>query len=160
VKQPVTGPYRRALVAVDFSPDGDALVEAARRVAPDATLVLLHAFEVPFEGKLHTAGVQNDTVHEFRAQERERAAQRLRELAARLGISVGEGTTVVAHGAAAEHILEHEVAHDCDLLVLGRHDPSLAERLVLGTVTKQVLAESRGDVLVVLQASRDAAEPA
>lgn len=160
VKQPATGPYRRVLVAVDFSPDCDALIEAARRVAPDATLVLLHAFEVPFEGRLQVAGVQDDTVHEFRARERERVTQRLRELAARLGVTIGEGTTVVEHGAPAEHILEHEVAHDCDLIVLGRHAASLGERLLLGSVTKKVLAESHGDVLVVLQATRDPVEPA
>lgn len=155
VKQPVTGPYRRVLVAVDFSPNCDALIAAARCVAPEASLVLLHAFEVPFEGKLHVAGVQEDTVHAFRAQERERVAQQLRELAALHHIAIGEGTTVVPHGAPAAQILEHEIAHACDLIVIGRHNPNLAERLLLGSVTKKVLAGSHGDVLVVLQEARD-----
>jgi nucleotide-binding universal stress UspA family protein len=155
VKRPVTGPYRRALVAVDFSPNCDALIAAARRVAPDASLVLLHAFAVPFEGKLHVAGVQEETVHAFRAQERERVARQLRELAAQHHITLAEGTTVVAHGDPATQILEHEVAQGCDLIVVGRHDPSVAERLLLGSVTKKVLAGSRGDVLVVLQEPRD-----
>ncbi len=155
VKQPVAGPYRRVLVAVDFSPNCDALIAAARRVAPNASLVLLHAFEVPFEGKLQVAGVQEETVHAFRAQERERVARQLRELAAMHRIDIGEGTTVVPHGEPAAQILEHEVAHACDLIVIGRHNPNLAERLLLGSVTKKVLAGSHSDVLVVLQEPRD-----
>jgi nucleotide-binding universal stress UspA family protein len=155
VKQPVTGAYRRVLVALDFSPDCDALIAAARRVAPDAALVLLHAFDVPFEGKLQGAGVHEDTVHAFRAQERERVARQLRELAARHHVALGDGTTVVSHGEPAAQILEHEVAHQCDLIVVGRHHPSIAERMLLGSVTKQVLAGSQADVLVVLPKSRD-----
>jgi len=37
---------------------------------------------------------------------------------------------------------------DCDLIVLGKHGESMVEELLLGSVTKQVLAESQGDVLV------------
>jgi len=155
VKQPVSGPYRRVLVAVDFSPNGDALVAAARTVAPDASLVLLHAFDVPYEGKLQSAGVSDATVHAFRVNERERAMRQLRELAAHHGLGIGEATTIVPHGEPAAQILEHEQAHACDLIVIGRHNPNLAERLLLGSVTKQVLAGSHADVLVVLQAPRD-----
>jgi len=37
---------------------------------------------------------------------------------------------------------------DCDLVVLGKHGRSAAEDLLLGSVTKHVLAEGRSDVLV------------
>ena len=158
VKQPVSGPYRRALVAVDFSPDCDALVHAAQRVAPEAHLVLLHAFEVPFEGKLHVAGVAEETVHDFRVRVRERAAQRLRELIDQHGLSTDQASTVAPFGEPAAQILDHEAAYDCDLIVMGRHNPLLAERLLLGSVTKKVVAEARNDVLVVLQQPREPTE--
>lgn len=155
VKEPVAGPYRRALVALDFSPDCEALVEAARAVAPDAELVLLHVFEVPFEGKLQSAGVNEDTVNQFRVRERERASQAMRDMAARVELSIDEAITVVTSGEAATQILEHEAAHKCDLIVVGRHNPEFAERLLLGSVMKKVLTESHADVLAVLQAPRE-----
>ncbi|HNO64450.1 MAG TPA: universal stress protein, partial [Thauera aminoaromatica] len=57
VKQIAHEPYRRVLVPVDFSARALEALEFARRVAPQAEFVLLHAFEVPFEGKLRYAGV-------------------------------------------------------------------------------------------------------
>ncbi len=158
VKKPVFGAYQRALIAVDFSPDGSALVHAARRVAPGASIVLLHTCEVPFEGKLHVAGVTDETRYELRVRARERAEQRLRELTSDLGLAVGEATTLVTFGDPATQILEHETGYECDLIVMGRHNPMFAERLLLGSVTKRVLTESLGDVLVVLQEKRDPIE--
>ncbi|MDP1535975.1 MAG: universal stress protein [Burkholderiales bacterium] len=52
VKQRAHEPYRRVLVPVDFSAWSAPLIDLARGVAPGAHLVLLTAYEVPFEGKL------------------------------------------------------------------------------------------------------------
>jgi CPA2 family monovalent cation:H+ antiporter-2 len=158
VKKPVVGAYKRALIAVDFSPDCDALVHAAQRVAPEATLVLLHTSEVPFESKLQVAGVTDEARYEFRVRMRERAMQRLRNFADELQLAAGTTTTLVTFGDPATQILEHETDYDCDLIVMGRHNPMLAERLLLGSVTKRVLSESQGDVLVVLQERREPSE--
>lgn len=38
---------------------------------------------------------------------------------------------------------------DCDLIVMGKHGQGMLEELLLGSVTKHVLAESTGDVLVL-----------
>ena len=38
---------------------------------------------------------------------------------------------------------------DADLLVVGKHGSHIAEELLLGSVTKHVLAEAQGDVLVI-----------
>ncbi len=40
--------------------------------------------------------------------------------------------------------------HDCDLIDLGKHGIHVTEELLLGSVAKRVLTESRGDVLVVM----------
>jgi nucleotide-binding universal stress UspA family protein len=42
---------------------------------------------------------------------------------------------------------EQELA--CDLIVMGKHGQGMLEELLLGSVTKHVLAESVGDVVVV-----------
>ncbi|HYN60231.1 MAG TPA: universal stress protein [Rubrivivax sp.] len=44
--------------------------------------------------------------------------------------------------------MEHEQDKDCDLVVLGKHGQSTAEDLLLGSVSKHVLAEGSTDVLV------------
>ncbi len=52
------------------------------------------------------------------------------------------------HGNPTLRIIEQEQEWDCDLIVMGKHGVNLLEALLIGSVTKQVLAESMGDVLV------------
>jgi nucleotide-binding universal stress UspA family protein len=56
VKQAPHAAYRCVLVAVDFSPVSLQAIRLARQWAPKADLVLLHAFELPYEGKLTARG--------------------------------------------------------------------------------------------------------
>ncbi len=52
------------------------------------------------------------------------------------------------HGLATPCILEQEQEQDCDLIVIGKHGSGMLEELLLGSVTKPVLALSSADVLV------------
>jgi nucleotide-binding universal stress UspA family protein len=61
VKQFPHEAYRRVLVPVDFSPWSRQAIRLARAIAPGAELILLHAFEAPFESKLRYAGVEENT---------------------------------------------------------------------------------------------------
>lgn len=54
----------------------------------------------------------------------------------------------IVEGEAWQGIVEQEQAHDCDLVVLGKHGQSAAEELLLGSVTKSVLSEGSCDMLV------------
>jgi nucleotide-binding universal stress UspA family protein len=54
----------------------------------------------------------------------------------------------VIEGEASQRIVEQEQERDCDLVVLGKHGQSATEDLLLGSVTKHVLAEGSTDVLV------------
>ena len=42
-----------------------------------------------------------------------------------------------------------EQEYDADLVVVGKHGTHITEELLLGSVTKHVLAEAQGDVLIV-----------
>lgn len=64
VKNPAQAAYQRALVAVDFSPASATAIGLVRALAPDAELVLVHIFAVPFEGKLQYAGVGQETIYQ------------------------------------------------------------------------------------------------
>ncbi len=153
VKHPPGGAYRRVLVAVDLSRWSIAALELARAIAPRADLVMLHAFEVPFEGKLRYAGVRVDTISRYRAAAKRDALRSMKALAAQAGLEPQTVRFSVRHGDASRHILDQEKERDCDLLVLGKHGRDRIEELLVGSVTKHALAESRCDVLVSTRAS-------
>jgi nucleotide-binding universal stress UspA family protein len=148
VRQLPHEPYRRVLVAVDFSPWSGEAVALVRRVAPSAHIVLLTAFQVPFEEKLHFAGVDAATVETYRRQARAQATQAVHALAREARLLPSQWEPCVVEGDASLRIVESEQAHDCDLVVLGKHGQSATADLLLGSVTKHVLAEGSADVLV------------
>lgn len=149
VKQAPHEGYRRLLIPVDFSPLSVQAIGFARKLAPAADIVLLHAFEAPFEGKLAYAGVGDEVMQRYRGAAREDAMRRMRHLAQKAGLEIGDYTQLVVHGDPSQQIVEQEQEHDCDLIVMGKQGMGLTEALLLGSVTKHVLAESQGDVLVI-----------
>lgn len=148
VKQPPHTPYRRLLVPVDFSPAALRAVQHARCIAPQADIVLLHAFEVPFESHLRYASVDEGTINHYRIIAKQEAMQKLDDLREQAGLSPEGSSVVVVHGDATSRIVEQEQEWDCDLIVMGKHGADLLEDLLIGSVTKHVLAESQCDVLV------------
>jgi nucleotide-binding universal stress UspA family protein len=148
VKQIAHEPYRRVLVPVDFSARALEALEFARRVAPQAEFVLLHAFEVPFEGKLRYAGVEENALSSLRVNARREAGAQMNELVARAGLDENRVRRIVVHGEATTQILEQEQEQDCDLIVIGKRGHGLLGEMLLGSVTKHVLARSTADVLV------------
>jgi nucleotide-binding universal stress UspA family protein len=153
VRQPAREPYRCVLVPVDFSPWSAASIELALRVVPDATLVLMHAVEVPFEGKLRYAGVAEHMVARYRENARREAEHRLHQLAAGTGLPADRVRTVTADGGAPWMLItQHEQEHDCDLVVIGKHGRHAVEELLLGSTTRMVISDSSADVLVSMRA--------
>lgn len=149
VRQGARAVYRRALVAVDFSPWSRPAVEAARRVAPHAQCTLFTAYAIPFEEKLRFAGVDDAVMDHYRRKAREQAVRQLHALAADAGLLPGQWRPCIVEGEASMRLLEQEQATDADLVVIGKHGQSAAEDLLLGSVTQHVLAEGSCDVLVV-----------
>lgn len=149
VKQVPHEDYRRLLIPVDFSPLSAHAIRFAQKLAPAADIILSHAFEAPFESKLAFAGVEDNVMQRYRAAAREDALRRMHHLAQQSGLDIGDYTPLVVHGDPSQQILEQEQEHDCDLIVMGKHGQHLTEELLLGSVTKHVLAESQGDVLVI-----------
>ena len=144
VKQFPNEGYRRMLVAVDFSPVSRAALEFARALLPHADVVLAHVFDLPFEGKLHQAGV-GDEIPRYRAIAEKAARQRLDAFADESGL---DALRVVRYGDVFRQLLQIEQEYDCDLIVTGKLSSGIQE-YILGSVAKHVLAESQCDVLVV-----------
>jgi len=149
VKQAPHEAYRSVLVAVDFSPVSSHVIRMVRQLAPHADLTLLHAFELPYEGKLAFAGVDEQIIRRYVATEGEVRHKRLHDLAATTGLAPVDYSARVVHGDPAQQIITMEQEVDADLIVVGKHGTHVAEELLLGSVTKHVLAESQCDVLVI-----------
>lgn len=150
VKQPPHENYRSVLVAVDFSPVSLQAIRAAQHWAPGADFVLLHTLELPYEGKLRFAGVEEQVIHQYVKAGSEARRKQLHELAAAAGLAPADYAVRVAHGDdPSQQIIAMEQEYDADLTVIGKHGTHVAEELLLGSVTKHVLAEAQGDVLVI-----------
>lgn len=146
VKQPARQPYRDVLIPTDFSTPSQRTLEHALALAPQAALQLLHAFEVPFEGRLRLAGIEDDTLYDYRVAARQKAQQDMLDLCQAVGLPPHGARMTVVHGKPLQQILDH--ANHCDLIVMGKHGASLVEEFLLGSITRQVLAEAPCDVLV------------
>ncbi|HPE04743.1 MAG TPA: universal stress protein, partial [Thauera sp.] len=133
---------------VDFSARALEALQFAQCVAPQAEFVLLHAFEVPFEGKLRYAGVEENALSSLRVNARREAGAQMKELVACAGLDENRVRRIVVHGEATTQILEQEQEQDCDLIVIGKRGHGLLGEMLLGSVTKHVLARSTADVLV------------
>ncbi|MEG1038954.1 MAG: universal stress protein [Pseudomonas sp.] len=148
VKQPPRGEYRRVLVPVDFSAASLRTIELAKSVAGPAEIVLLHVFEAPFESSMRLANVDADTLKHYRDVIKKDAIEQLAALADTCEIP--EARQLVVQGDPAWKIVEQEQELDCDLIVIGKQGESALEELLVGSITKYVLNESRCDVLVSL----------
>jgi len=150
VKQPPHEPYRQLLVPVDFSASSLRALKLARRIAPHADITVLHVFEVPFEGQLRYAGVDDSKIEHYRAIAHNQAWEKLRQLRTSAELDDARVELLVRQGDVSQRIIEQEQEADCDLIVIGKHGKDAIEELLLGRVTRHVLTESQGDILVSL----------
>lgn len=134
---------------MDFSIHSLPALMTARTVRPGANIILMHAYGVPFEGKIRAARDVEEILEPFLATVRKKVFENLHELSDAAGLARHAARLLACHGTPLHQILEQEKNRNCDLIVVGRHgEAPLLERLFLGSVTKQVLTMSRADVLV------------
>jgi nucleotide-binding universal stress UspA family protein len=144
------GPIREAIVAVDFSPASQRAARfALDLVADEGVLVLVHvksAVNLTDEG----AGWWEEAY-------RKRTTDLFRRFTALLrpgrGIRV---ETRLLHGDVADSILAY-VRHDAGLIACGGRQHSFIERMLLGSVSTQLIRRAECPVMIV--PDRGAAEP-
>ncbi len=148
VKQAAHEPYKTVLIPVDFSSSSLRAIEHARAVAPQAEIILMHAYEVPFEGQLRYASVEESTLNEYLLIAKRDATASMEELCKQAGLGIDQARYVLVHGDPSSSVIEQEQVQSADLIVMGKHGENFLEELLLGSVTKHVLAESQCDMLV------------
>jgi nucleotide-binding universal stress UspA family protein len=139
------GRWRSATAAVTADPTGERVIDAAHALLPDATLTLLHAWQVPDEGRLRVRGMAQAGIDSVRAYVRNSAEAALAPLRARAGDALLE----LHHGHASTVILEWGLQERPDLLLIAAHRGAHSEERVLGSVTQFVLYHWPGDLLLV-----------
>jgi nucleotide-binding universal stress UspA family protein len=149
VRQPPKADYGNALVAIDLLSGSADAMRLAVRIAPGARLTALHAYEVPFEGMLQYAGVEQADIDRHRAESFHRAFEEIRRLSAAASGNTEAFLPIVDRGDAARLCLEHAQTIGADLIVIGKRKRPALEALALGSVTRHVLANATADVLIL-----------
>jgi nucleotide-binding universal stress UspA family protein len=138
------------IAALDFS-DASNLVlaqtaELARATGSDVHLV--HAIE-SLANFYDIYGYTVPDTSEFERHANERAALRLTEKAADLGISVGKVTTKVLAGPVVDALLEYTNDLEDSVLVIGTHGHGVLARVLMGSVAEKILRRSKIPVLMI-----------
>lgn len=141
--------YRQVLLPTDFSDDARHALTLAARLAPQATLTLLHVVDAPLEAKLEFAGVAPAEIEAYRGQCRRHAEVELQRFLADLPAADKRRIVPdVAIGHPSAVILEKARALGADLIATGKHGRLPVEEWVLGSVTMHLLQNAPCDVLV------------
>lgn len=154
VKRQPRGPYRRVLVAVDFSEVSSRALASARALAPEAALSTLHVCDVAAEGMLRRSGAAADEVTRYRKQCLQSGAVQLEAFLRESGSVSGDGhgaavARVVAAGRPEVVVPEVARRRRADLVVIGTHGRTGLRHLLLGSVAEHVLRDATCDVLAV-----------
>lgn len=138
-------PYRRLVVASDWSPASARAFRVAMELFPDAAASVLHGFETPMAGLLDTA--RDEVV----ARIRDEAVADGRAFVAGCRPPAGAGSVslVVERGDPATLLRLYAGQFPVDLVVVGTHGRSALYDVMLGSVARQVLERSPVDTLVV-----------
>ena len=152
VKQPPHTTYRNVLVPMDFSPWSLSALRLALEIAPKSELILLHAYEVPFKGKMRITGEKEEAIRSYLKKVHEEADARLHQTVVDAGITTENWHPVVIHGDTVDRILEQEVEQGADLIVIGKRGLGagigMVEEFLIGSTARKILIHARCDVLV------------
>lgn len=149
VRQKPAGPYRRVLVALDFSIHGHRALEWALALAPQAELHALHVHPLLDRALLRTAGADEP---EIEALQRSADRESLDKLDRFLATCESGNTKIerhVRHGYPGPTVAAEAARLGADLVAVGTHGRSGLLYVLLGSVAAHVLREAPCDVLAV-----------
>lgn len=139
VRQRVRGPYRRIMVATDFTPASTLALETAARLFPGRRITVFHA---------HDADMR---VADTLAPDAPPHGALIRFVD---GCALPPGARalvdpVIGEGEPASQLARHVVDNSIDLVVLGLHEESALMRLLTGSRSEYLLQAVVCDTLLV-----------
>ena len=141
-------PYKRVVIATDLGTDLSAALAAVRKIAPDASLTLLHVYHALFDGKLQWAGVQEIDIAQYRVDAQREAALGMAALVDRHP-AIEHSRTLLRYGWPVPGILRTAREVDADLIVVVRKSRSWWADVLGASVSHDVAQRAERDVLIV-----------
>ncbi len=142
-------PFRRVLVAHDFSSFADTALERAAEIAGryGAALTIVHVYQpivatIPDGLVLYSAAHFADFMGEIN-----RHLEQLQQRA--LGFGATSTTTVVRQGPPHVELCDYAREHEIDLIVVGSHGRTGLMHALVGSVAEKVVRKAPCPVLVV-----------
>jgi nucleotide-binding universal stress UspA family protein len=137
----------KILIATDGSPEARKAVELGIEIASDheATVVLVQVIP-PVHATPFDPGVRIQAIPEELRRRRAVALHEAAQLAAEHGV---QATFEVLEGNPADEIVAYADSVDADLVVIGSRRRGALAGALLGSVSRDVVRESRRPVLVV-----------
>ena len=147
-KSAVIAPYRKVLVAADYSQHSKAALQLAARIAPRSKISVLHACQESFAGFLDEHDLAS-----FVADQQKEIKNWLQPavdaLARELGSNSPRFEFVFGTGAPLSVIQQHVIDTQPELIALGTHGRSGLAHVIVGSIAEHLLAEANIDVLAV-----------
>jgi len=146
-----SAPYRRTLLALDFDEASRSAGRAALAMGifEHMDVIVMHAFDTPAETMMRRSMEPAGAIADYVAGERGQAVKALHGLVGELGLPPSGQRVSAINGTPARTIFESARAEAADLIVLGTHQRKGFERLLIGSVTEDVIRDSHRDVLIV-----------
>jgi len=150
--------YERGLVATDLSEHSAYALQVARglKILPSPKVVVVYAFDVFARGKLTVAGVSGEKIEAHAAEMAASAKADLVGFLAAVDTDREPHALRVREGPAAGVIIQTAVETNADVVVMGTHGRTGIQKLLLGSVTEEVMWRLDRDVLVVPPRSKGA----
>lgn len=141
--------YQRLFVPVDFSDASRKALVVARRLAPRAQLLVMHADEIRPEEGVHAHGITSDQLRALRRERELTLREALRNFVGTAGLDLDAVTLLVQHGNPDTAIVRASTDFHADLIAIGTRNVAGMGHLLLGSVARHTLREARCDVLAV-----------
>lgn len=142
-----TAPWRHALVGVEGEEAG-AILATLRSFGASAPALatVLHAIDDPTLGAMMYGGIEDATIDRYLAAVARKVRERLADAIRPDGMVVEVRTM---EGLPAECLMGFARQNGCDLVAVATHAHSNAVRVVLGSVSSQLIREGTVDLLIV-----------
>lgn len=132
-------PYRRMVVATDFSAPSLHALQMAGQMFPDAAIDLVHAWHVPFERPGQAASQVQDRQDEVFGSFLESISPDLR----------GRISTHLVYGHPLKSVNDLVADLQADLVVVGSHGESGWRRATIGSMASALLKSASADTLMI-----------
>lgn len=144
VRNRVRGPYRRIVVATDFSPASAQALATAAAMFADTELTLLHAYQAPFAGIASAEGSEAASGRLAREEAEAFVAGILLPDPVRAALKL-----LIESGRPEGVLCDYVSQQDVELVVVGRRGRSGVLDILLGNTAQTLLDILPCDVMVV-----------